>query len=117
MTIDAFVKLMYEVCNKCLYVLKSHFLIFSFYSSEWCNHTLFSFHFQRDLIAVQEKQIHKFKDSLVMGVGEDPLGSSAELVTLCVDAVQRKKTSCQTQLHRYLAIANPANREDFFREV
>ena len=62
---------------------------------------------------VQEEQIHKFKDSLVMGVGEDRLGSSAELVALCADAVQRKKTSCQTQLHRYLAIANPANREDF----
>ena len=76
-----------------------------------------AFHFQRDLIAVQEEQIHKFKDTLVTGVGEDQLGSSSELVTLCVDAVQRKKTSCQTQLHRYLAIANPANGEDFFKEV
>ena len=117
MTIDAFVKLMHEVCKKRLYVLKSHFLIFYSYSSEWCNHTLFSFHFQHDLIAVQEEQIHKFNDSLVMGVGEDRLGSSAKLVTLYADAVQRKKTSCQTQLHRYLVIANPANREDFLREV
>ena len=52
-----------------------------------------------------------------MGVGEDRLGSSAELVTLCADAMQRKKTSCQTQLHHYLAIANPANVEEFIREV
>ena len=76
-----------------------------------------SFHFQRDLIPVEEEQIHKFKDSLVTGVGEDRLGSSLELVTLCIDAVQRKKTSYETQLHRYLVIANPANGEDFFREV
>ena len=81
------------------------------------NHTVLAFHFQHDLIAVQEEQIHKFKDTLVTGVGEDRLGNSSELVGLCADAVQRKKTSCQTQLHRYLAIANPANGEDFFREV
>ena len=81
------------------------------------NHTVLAFHFQRDLIAVQEEQIHKFKDTLVTGVGEDQLGNSSELVALCADAVQRKKTSCQTQLHRYLAIANPANGKDFFREV
>ena len=68
----------------------------SFFSPQlrWCNHTLLSIHFQRDLIAVQEEQIHKFKDSLVMGVGEDRLGSNSELVTLCADVVQRKKTSC-----------------------
>ena len=52
-----------------------------------------------------------------MGVGEDQLGSSSELVTLCADALQRKKTSCQTQLYHYLAIAKPANKEDFFKEV
>ena len=52
-----------------------------------------------------------------MGVGDDHLGNSVELVTLCADAVQRKKTLCQTQLHRYLSIANLANREDFFRKV
>ena len=63
---------------------------------QYCNHTLLSFHFQCDLIVVQEEQIHKFKDNLVTGVGEDRLGSSAELVTLCADAVRRKKTSCQT---------------------
>ena len=45
---------------------------------------------------VQEEQIHKFKDSLVTGVGKDRLGSNAKLVALCADAVQRKKTSCQT---------------------
>ena len=90
---------------------------FSSSHRSWSNHTVLEFHFQRDLIAVQEEQIHKFKDTLVMGVGEDRLGSSFELVALCADAVQRKKTSCQTQLHHYLAIANPANGEDFFREV
>ena len=52
-----------------------------------------------------------------MGVGVDRLSNSTELVTLCADAVQRKKISCQTQLHRYLAISNPTNGEDFFREV
>ena len=82
-----------------------------------CNHTVLAFNFQRDLIAVQEEQIHKFKDTLVTGVGEDRLGNSSELVTLCADAVQRKKISCQTQLHHNLAIANPANGEDFFKEV
>ena len=66
---------------------------------------------------VQDEQIHKFKDSLVTGVGKDRLGSSLELVILCADAMQRKKTSCHTQLHHYLAIANLANGEGFFREV
>ena len=64
------------------------------------NHTVLAFQFQRDLIAVQEEQIHKFKDTLVTDVGEDQLGSSSELVALCAEAVQRKKTSCQIQLQR-----------------
>ena len=46
------------------------------------NHTVLAFHFQRDLIAVQEEQIHKFKDTLVTGVGEDRPGSSSKLVAL-----------------------------------
>ena len=62
---------------------------------------------------VQEEQIHKFKDNLVKVVGEDHFGSSTELVILCADTMQRKKTLCQIQLHRYLAIANSANGEDF----
>ena len=98
----------------CLAIVVSGFFSSQCLSS---NHTILAFHFQHDLIVVQEEQIHKFKDTLITGVGEDRLGSSSELVALCAEAMQRKKTSCQTQLHRYLAFANPANGEDFFREV
>lgn len=72
---------------------------------------------QRELMAVQEEQIRIYRDSLVTGVGDDRTGNPADLVRLCNEAVAKKKTSCTTQFQRYLAVANPANSEDFFREV
>ena len=72
---------------------------------------------QRELIAVQEEQIRIYRDSLVTGVGDDRIGNPADLVRLCNEAVAKKKTSCTTQFQRYLAVANPTNGEDFFKEV
>ncbi len=100
--------------NHLLYLCILSYLLF-------CNSVNFNglmvVYYQRELIAVQEEQIRIYRDSLVTGVGDDRIGNPADLVRLCNEAVAKKKTSCTTQFQRYLAVANPANGEDFFREV
>jgi hypothetical protein len=100
--------------NHLLYLCILSYLLF-------CNTVNFNglmvVYYQRELIAVQEEQIRIYRDSLVTGVGDDRIGNPADLVRLCNEAVAKKKTSCTTQFQRYLAVANPANGEDFFREV
>ena len=72
---------------------------------------------QRDLIAVQEEEIRKYKDSLVTGLAKNREGNPAELVRLCTEAVRAKKSSSATNFNRLLAVANPANGPEFFHEV
>ena len=99
--------------NHLLYLCILSYLLF-------CNTVNFNglmvVYYQRELIAVQEEQIRIYRDSLVTGVGDDRIGNPADLVR-CNEAVAKKKTSCTTQFQRYLAVANPAHGEDFFREV